>query len=488
MASRTDNSGTKFSDLVERWRPLVEKYFPPELVDKALYVISYESGGNPKAAGDGGAARGLFQIQDSRNFSSRPNADYLDDPENNIKYAAQSLGAASGKWTDWGEGSSYNGQAFGALGNHPYPGGSGGASSGGMINPNVQLDTSQIDDQRGRTRKLPALRAPGGSRFVGDTPDTTTTSSGLSGIFRNALGNAALAGNVIQTGFNNRKTLSGRIKAYEATGDFNADAAGYFNATQKAYEALHKYQASSKDDLVIDEKSGVVLKIVGNDINGKPIQVVDTVGTKFLQDAMNNSDALDRLYAGKKAGIFNAGQDAATAYLTSEKDKATEATRKYEDFNKRITDLVALDNLPISRAASLASTLNSINATNSKRTSRYESMANYKPAPVTDMSPFSQAIKETIPEKAPSPYNINPGAFNTYKTNSVGGNPAAATNGAAPGGVPARPPDQVLEDYGIVPPSGQMPGTAQTAPGTVKTLPWGPDSDPRDRYLGRNSW
>lgn len=114
---------------VEQWRPLVAKYFPPELVDKALFVINGESGGNPNAVGDGGAARGLFQIQDSRNFPGRPDAAYLDDPENNIRYAAQVLGAADNKWTDWGEGSTYNGQPFGALGNNPYPGGTGVAST-----------------------------------------------------------------------------------------------------------------------------------------------------------------------------------------------------------------------------------------------------------------------------------------------------------------------------------------------------------------------
>lgn len=107
---------------VEQWRPLVKKYFPPELVDKALWVIMYESGGNPNRPGDGGVARGLFQIQDNRRFRGRPPAQWLDNPENNIRYAAQVLGAAKNKWSDWGEGSLYNGKRFGALGNHPYPG------------------------------------------------------------------------------------------------------------------------------------------------------------------------------------------------------------------------------------------------------------------------------------------------------------------------------------------------------------------------------
>lgn len=130
-----------YSPQVERWRPLVEKYFPPELVDKALYVIQGESGGNPVIRGDGGVAIGLFQIQDNRNFAGRPSAEQLEDPEFNIRYAAQQLGAANNKWTDWGEGSTYNGQPFGALGHNPYPGDSG--------------DYSQVSNTWDATQQLP---------------------------------------------------------------------------------------------------------------------------------------------------------------------------------------------------------------------------------------------------------------------------------------------------------------------------------------------
>lgn len=111
-----------FPPEVERWRPLVQKYFPPELVNKALWVIMYESSGNPDNPGDGGVARGLFQIQDNRAWPGRPDAKYLDDPENNIRYAAQVLGAAKGNWAHWGENNLYNGKIFGALGHNPYPG------------------------------------------------------------------------------------------------------------------------------------------------------------------------------------------------------------------------------------------------------------------------------------------------------------------------------------------------------------------------------
>ena len=134
---------------VERWRPLVEKYFPAELVDKALFVINGESGGNPSAVGDGGAARSLFQIQDNRNFPDRPDAAWLDNPENNIKYAAQQLGAASGNFGAWGEGVLHEGKKFGALGNNPYGGGGG--------SPVIDYSDPQIDaDYQGRKQAYQA--------------------------------------------------------------------------------------------------------------------------------------------------------------------------------------------------------------------------------------------------------------------------------------------------------------------------------------------
>ena len=112
----------QFPPEVERWRATVAKYFPPQLVDKALWTIQHESGGNPGAVGDGGRARGLFQIQDQTAFSNRPDAAWLDNPENNIKYAAQNLGAATGNFAAWGENNTYDGKPFGAFGNNAYPG------------------------------------------------------------------------------------------------------------------------------------------------------------------------------------------------------------------------------------------------------------------------------------------------------------------------------------------------------------------------------
>ena len=49
------------SDVVERWRPLVEVYFKATDVEWALKIIACESGGNPNAANPTSSARGLLQ-------------------------------------------------------------------------------------------------------------------------------------------------------------------------------------------------------------------------------------------------------------------------------------------------------------------------------------------------------------------------------------------------------------------------------------------
>jgi hypothetical protein len=116
-----------FPPEVERWRSAVAAYSYPQYVDKCLWVIQWESGGNPDAKGDFDpvrqiyAARGLFQIQSNVNFPNRPTPEWLDVALNNIQYACQVLGAGKGNFADWGENNLYQGKVFGALGNHPFP-------------------------------------------------------------------------------------------------------------------------------------------------------------------------------------------------------------------------------------------------------------------------------------------------------------------------------------------------------------------------------
>ncbi len=47
---------------VEQWRSLVAAHFPADQVDRALCIMSYESGGNQYAQNPHSSAAGLFQI------------------------------------------------------------------------------------------------------------------------------------------------------------------------------------------------------------------------------------------------------------------------------------------------------------------------------------------------------------------------------------------------------------------------------------------
>ena len=47
---------------IERWRPLVSLYFPPEEVETAICIIGRESNGDPDADNPTSSARGLFQV------------------------------------------------------------------------------------------------------------------------------------------------------------------------------------------------------------------------------------------------------------------------------------------------------------------------------------------------------------------------------------------------------------------------------------------
>lgn len=122
-----------YSPQVEDWRREVWDLMPPQLkarpdaailLDKNLYVLSGESSGNDKAVGDGGAAWGGYQDHHIPAGSDRTTQ---------IKSAWGHIFKNPDQWTDWGEGTTYNGQIFGALGNKPYNGGSSGSTAGASI-------------------------------------------------------------------------------------------------------------------------------------------------------------------------------------------------------------------------------------------------------------------------------------------------------------------------------------------------------------------
>lgn len=87
---------------VEQWRSLVAAYFGSE-TDRALCIMSHESGGNPNATNPSSGAAGLFQHlpkywSDRAAKAGRPGADIYD-PEANTAVAAWLQ--ATGGWTHW---------------------------------------------------------------------------------------------------------------------------------------------------------------------------------------------------------------------------------------------------------------------------------------------------------------------------------------------------------------------------------------------------
>ena len=94
---------------IERWRPLVERYFSPDRVEEALSIIDCESNGDPRARNPRSSAAGLFQFLDRTWSHSSEQAGFEGEspfsPEANIASAAwlveYSLGVGDSPWAHW---------------------------------------------------------------------------------------------------------------------------------------------------------------------------------------------------------------------------------------------------------------------------------------------------------------------------------------------------------------------------------------------------
>ena len=77
---------------VERWRPLVQQFFPSNRVEEALRIIDCESNGDPDAYNPYSGASGLFQFIPSTWASTAPKSGYggrsVFEPEANVASAA----------------------------------------------------------------------------------------------------------------------------------------------------------------------------------------------------------------------------------------------------------------------------------------------------------------------------------------------------------------------------------------------------------------
>ncbi len=86
------------------WRPLLEQFFRPEHVDKALRVIRCESGGDPNAKNPRSTASGLFQhlgsLWEARAIKAGLGEADIFDPVANVAAAAW-LVYEGGGWGHW---------------------------------------------------------------------------------------------------------------------------------------------------------------------------------------------------------------------------------------------------------------------------------------------------------------------------------------------------------------------------------------------------
>lgn len=91
-STTTSQGNWSFPPAVERWRGLVEQYFPASRVDEALAIMRCESGGDPDALNPYSDAAGLFQFLPSTWATTAPKAGFPDaspfDAEANIASAA----------------------------------------------------------------------------------------------------------------------------------------------------------------------------------------------------------------------------------------------------------------------------------------------------------------------------------------------------------------------------------------------------------------
>ncbi len=89
---------------VEDWRPLVEAFFEPGEVDRALRVIRCESGGDAVAKNPNSSASGLFQhlgsLWGDRTVKSGNGGADIFDPVSNVAVAAW-LVYEGGGWSHW---------------------------------------------------------------------------------------------------------------------------------------------------------------------------------------------------------------------------------------------------------------------------------------------------------------------------------------------------------------------------------------------------
>jgi hypothetical protein len=88
---------------VEQWRPLVQTYWPAELVEWALAIMDCESGGDPNADNPISSAAGLFQfLQDTWDRGPAPALGFPSYAEGGVWVPEWNIAGAAWLYANWG--------------------------------------------------------------------------------------------------------------------------------------------------------------------------------------------------------------------------------------------------------------------------------------------------------------------------------------------------------------------------------------------------
>lgn len=157
------HAGHTYTPQVEQWRVLAQQTMPASLasrpdaamlMDKFMWTMAHEDpAGDPSInniAHGASAGHGLMQsIWDMTN-----------DPATQLKEAWAMVQRNPEKWTDWGEGSLYEGKSFGALGTWPY--------NPGEITPEFQDLTDLAKGMADGSARIHVVRPIGGGSVIAD--------------------------------------------------------------------------------------------------------------------------------------------------------------------------------------------------------------------------------------------------------------------------------------------------------------------------------
>jgi len=334
---------------IERWRPEVERIFREEGggsfnqedVEKALWVIQYESSGNPGARSDSGGY-GLFQLNDG-GLGEGLSVQQRLDPTTNIRTAARAVYGGSG-WSPWGEGTA--GQApynpatgrgmFGALGNHPYPGSSGGGSTGAPpLNGRASVGAgitaggpSGSGDRFGIFSNLNSGSGNNGGRNL----TSNQSSSGAGGIFGNIFGGLGGALGTGVSGLGGNGASGGLTAAEEGDVDYEMRVNGV--TREQALYRLGYVSGSGSTDHFGEQPWGdqrdfdesVLRDRRDFDYN----QTLDIADRLFLEAQTNAAAAQQQFDNAMAVGDFQAAQ---TAAADLNHWKQVEATQEQQRMN-----------------------------------------------------------------------------------------------------------------------------------------------------------